>query len=268
MNRAGWVLGFVLGAVVQTAVGADALLDSLPAGTNLVHDCVGVFSAAQKADLESFLRSVEGATTAEIAVVVVPTIRDTDIDTAAGKLFSLWGIGKKDKDNGLLLLAAIEDRKIRIEVGYGLEGALPDARTGRILDEQVIPRFKEQKFAEGLIAGAVVLAGVVAQESKTEVALPASMHAYTALATGAGADGESATGAPAAPPSVGAALAFFGIFGGFIAFLMVGKKKGWIKPSSSSGRPGGTGGLGGGRSSGGGGFGGGRSGGGGASRGW
>jgi uncharacterized protein len=265
MNRAGWLLGLVLGAVAGTAVGSNALVDTLPAGTNLVHDCVGVFSAAQRADLESFLRSTERATTAEIAVVVVPTIGDTDIDTAAEKLFSFWGIGKKDKDNGLLLLAAIEDRKIRIEVGYGLEGALPDAKTGRILDEQVIPRFKEQKFAEGLIAGAVVLAGVVARESNAEIALPASMQTYAALATAAGEEAASGTGATAPPPSVGAALAFFGIFGGVIAFLIVGKKKGWIKPSSSSGR---SGGWSGGRSSGGGGFGGGRSGGGGASRGW
>jgi uncharacterized protein len=265
MNRAGWVLGFVLGAVMQTAAGAEALLESLPAGTNLVHDCVGVFSAAQKDDLESFLRGTERATTAEIAVVVVPTIGDADIDVAAGKLFARWGIGKKDRDNGLLLLAAIEDRKIRIEVGYGLEGALPDARTGRILDAHVIPRFKEQKFAEGLMAGAVALAGVVAQESKAEIALPASMQAYAAPATAAGADGETGAGTAAEPPGVGAALAFFGIFGGFIALLIVGKKKGWIKPSSSSGR---RGGFSGGRSSGGGGFGGGRSGGGGASRGW
>ena len=75
------------------------------------------------------------------------------MEEAAVKLFELWGIGKKNKDNGLLLLWSTGDRRVRIEVGYGLEGALPDGKVGAILDTYVIPKFKAGDFDQGLIDG-------------------------------------------------------------------------------------------------------------------
>jgi len=240
---------FLLIMATMVSEGSDALLARLAPGTNLVYDFAGVFQPAQKAELENFLSGVEQKTTAEIAVVALRSLEGGEINDFANRLFAKWGIGKKDKDNGLLLLAAIEDRKVRIEVGYGLEGALPDAKTGRILDEYVIPEFKQQKYAEGLIAGAVALAGDVAREAGVELEVPMEMQ-------------PQATGQN---PVVG--LLVFGIFAGLIALLVVAAKKGWIKSTGSSAgsRSGGrfSGGSGGGSS-----FGGGSSGGGGASRGW
>jgi uncharacterized protein len=240
---------FLLIMATMVSEGSDALLARLAPGTNLVYDFAGVFQPAQKAELENILRGVEQKTTAEIAVVALRSLEGGEINDFANRLFAKWGIGKKDKDNGLLLLAAIEDRKVRIEVGYGLEGALPDAKTGRMLDEYVIPEFKQQKYAEGLIAGAVALAGDVAREAGVELEVPTEMQ-------------PQATGQN---PVVG--LLVFGIFAGLIALLVVAAKKGWIKSTGSStgSRSGGRfgGGSGGGSS-----FGGGSSGGGGASRGW
>lgn len=268
MIRTGWMLGLVIGVAAEAAIGSDALLAKLAAGTNLVHDPAGVFSAGQKSDLESFLREAERSTSAEIAVVALASLEGGDIDDFATRLFAQWGIGKKSRDNGLLLLAAIEDRKIRIEVGYGLEGVLPDARTGRILDEHVIPEFKEQRYAEGLIAGAVVLAHVVAHDAGVEIALPASMNGYGAVASAATGEGGATGGESVEAPGAGEALGFFAIVGGLIAFLIVASKKGWIKSTSTPGGSGRSSGSGRGSGSGGSGFGGGRSGGGGASRGW
>jgi uncharacterized protein len=268
MIRRGWVLGLVLGAAAEAAIGPDALLAKLAAGTNLVHDHAGVFSASQKSDLESFLREAERSTSAEIAVVALASLDGGDVDDFAARLFARWGIGKKSRDNGLLLLAAIEDRKVRIEVGYGLEGVLPDARTGRILDEHVIPEFKEQRYAEGLIAGAVVLAHIAAHDAGVDIALPASMNGYGAIASAATGSGPGGGGESVDAPGAGAALGFFAIVGGLIAFLIVASKKGWIKSTPSSGGSGGSSGSRSGSRSGGSGFGGGRSGGGGASRGW
>ena len=86
------------------------------------------------------------------------------IEEAAVQLFSLWGIGKKSKDNGLLLLWSTGDRRVRVEVGYGLEGVLPDGKTGAILDTYVIPKFKSGQFDEGVLAGVAALLSVARNE--------------------------------------------------------------------------------------------------------
>ena len=106
----------------------------------------------------------------EMALVVVRSLDGLSIEEAAAKLFKLWGIGKKDRDNGLLFLWSTGDRKVRVEVGYGLEGILPDGKVGAILDAYVIPRFKAGEFDAGIIAG---VDAVVAAARSEDVALPA-----------------------------------------------------------------------------------------------
>jgi uncharacterized protein len=130
-----------------------------------VSDWAGVFTPEQKTALEERLGGIPegqrrgaGGGGAEIA----EGRRDRDF---AVKLFEQWGIGEKGKDNGVLLLAAIEDRKLRIEVGYGFEGVLTDAATGRIMDEHILPRFKEGNYAQGLSDGADVLLKVMGGEA-------------------------------------------------------------------------------------------------------
>lgn len=156
------ILGLSLGCAFgqEGRIESDSFRESLkPQG--YVSDWAGVFSTEQKADLESRIGAVKQTNGAELAVVVVKSLQGGEIDDFAAKLFAQWGIGQKGKDNGVLLLAAMEDRKMRIEVGYGLEGVLTDAKTGRIQDEYIIPRFKEGNYAQGLLAGADVLLKII-----------------------------------------------------------------------------------------------------------
>jgi len=92
-------------------------------------------------------------TGAQIVVFTIDSLNNVDINLYAVKLFEKWGIGSKEYDNGLLMLIVPEDRQIWIEVGYGLEGALPDSKVGNIIEDSIIPYFKEERFTEGVISG-------------------------------------------------------------------------------------------------------------------
>jgi len=104
-----------------------------------------------------------------MAVVVIRSLDGVSVEETAVKLFELWKIGKKDKDNGLLLLWSTGDRRVRVEVGYGLEGVLPDGKVGRILDTYVMPKFRAGEFDDGLMAGVDALLRAAREEP---VALP------------------------------------------------------------------------------------------------
>lgn len=125
------------------------------------------------ARLNSTIGEFERTTGAEMAVVVIKSLDGVSVEEAAVKLFELWGIGKKGKDNGLLLLWSTGDRRVRVEVGYGLEGTLPDILVGRILDTYVIPKFKAGDFDQGLIDGVDALVRA-ARAEQIELVSPAS----------------------------------------------------------------------------------------------
>ncbi len=118
-----------------------------------VTDMAGGLRADTVAKLNAMLGDLHATTGAEMAVVVVTSLDGQSVEEYAVKLFQLWGIGKAAQDNGLLLLWSTSDRRVRLEVGYGLEGTLPDGRAGAILDTYVIPRFKAGQFNEGVLAG-------------------------------------------------------------------------------------------------------------------
>ncbi len=140
--------------------------------TGYVNDFAGVLSVADKADLETQLTALHKDTSAEIAVVIVPTVgTDETIETYAVKLFEEWGIGQKGKDNGALILVAKDDREMRIEVGYGLEGIIPDATAFAIVDKILTPAFKAGDFAGGLKQAVTVMGQAIAGDPS---ALPAA----------------------------------------------------------------------------------------------
>ena len=121
--------------------------------TGFVNDFAQVLSGSTKAELESELTQFEKSTSNEIAVAIVPSLDGDYVENYAVKLFEEWGIGKKNTDNGVLLLLAIEDRKMRIEVGYGLEGALPDSVAQSILDNEMTPLLKAGNYDGAVTAG-------------------------------------------------------------------------------------------------------------------
>ena len=122
--------------------------------TGFVNDFAKVLSVQEKQDIEAKLISLNRELSVEIAAVTIPALGDETIETYAVKLFQEWGIGGKEKDTGLLILVAPNDRQVRIEVGYGLEGAVTDIQSGNIIRTVMTPAFKEGKYGAG-ISGAV-----------------------------------------------------------------------------------------------------------------
>lgn len=163
-----------LATVVTIAIAAAEPLGSIPnprtRDSTWVTDMPRALDAATVAQLNAMIGELERNTSAELAVVVVSSLDGQSVEEFAEKLFKMWGIGKAGKDNGLLLLWSTGDRKVRIEVGYGLEGTIPDGKAGAILDAYVIPKFKAGQFDEGLIAGVAALAMALGNQP---VALPA-----------------------------------------------------------------------------------------------
>jgi uncharacterized protein len=133
--------------------GLQANAQEIPPRPNpprLVNDMAGVLLRQEADALESRLVAYNDSTSTQIAIVTIKTTGDYDISEVALKILRNWGIGSKEKSNGLLILAAIDDHKIRIETGYGLEGAVPDAIANRIIDQLIIPNFREGHYYQGL----------------------------------------------------------------------------------------------------------------------
>ncbi len=120
--------------------------------TGYVNDFAHVLSADTVQSLDAELSQFEASTSNQVAVVTVPDMNGDYIENYAVKLFADWGIGQKDKDNGILLLLSIKEHKIRIEVGYGLEGALPDSVAQSIIDNDLTPNLKAGNYDAGVSA--------------------------------------------------------------------------------------------------------------------
>jgi uncharacterized protein len=126
------------------------LAQDFPSPVGYVNDFAGMLSGDFKEKLEKDLGDFEDETTAEIAVVTIETLGDYSIEEYSVRLFEQWQIGKKEKDNGLLLLISQEDRKMRIEVGYGLEPVVTDGRAGKIIREEMRPNFRNENYDRGV----------------------------------------------------------------------------------------------------------------------
>ncbi|MCM8829887.1 MAG: TPM domain-containing protein [Candidatus Omnitrophica bacterium] len=122
--------------------------------TGFVNDFAGLLTQEERDSLETSLRELEKQTTVEIAVVIVEGLEGRNLEGYANEIFNTWGIGKKGKDNGVLIFIAIKERKIRIEVGYGMEHILTDGRCGEIIRNIISPKFKENNYYDGL-SGAI-----------------------------------------------------------------------------------------------------------------
>ncbi len=124
-----------------------------PTSEFYVNDYANVLSKETEEEIVDYSKSLYEKTSAQIVVVTVDTVGDSDIESYATDLFRSFGIGDKDKNNGLLILLAVNDRKSRIEVGYGLEEVLNDSKTGRFQDNYMIPYYKEDDWDKGILNG-------------------------------------------------------------------------------------------------------------------
>ncbi len=149
------------------------LLAAFPRPDGYVNDFASVLAEADEAYLEGFLRTLEGETSAEIAVATVSSLEGMTIEEYSNRLFIEWGIGKKQRDNGVLLLVAPHDRTVRIEVGYGLEAILPDGLAGEIIRTEIVPEFKAGNVPRGIGRGLNRIAQIVRRDPAA-IALGAS----------------------------------------------------------------------------------------------
>lgn len=311
-RRAGWALPLLLACLLVAAAQAAAPasgLQPIPPLTARVTDLTGTLTAEQQSALEQKLAAFEAAKGSQLAVLIVPTTHPEEIEQYSIRVVDQWKLGRgtvggKKVDDGALLLVAKNDHRVRIEVGYGLEGVLTDAMSYRIISETISPAFREGNFYAGIDGGLDQMMKLVSGEP-----LPPPEHAWQS--------GEHRTGTSVLPELLfavligsvvlraifgrtvgsiltglgagglvwiaGYALALAGLaaIGGFLITLLMGLARagsGWSSSPRSGGFGGGWGGFGGGYRGGGfggggfggGGFGGGGGGfgGGGASGGW
>lgn len=127
----------------------DAELPARPSPPHLVNDLAGVIAPLDEEELEQKLLQYEQTSSTQIAVVTVRSIGDYDVAQYGTELFKKWGIGQKGKDNGVLILASVDDRKVNITTGRGLEGALPDITAGKIIRNEIVPEFRAEEGSGG-----------------------------------------------------------------------------------------------------------------------
>ncbi len=162
-NRSTFFVTGVLSIVL--AVFATAAGEHYPERRGLVNDFAGVLSDGAVLRAETLSRELLQKTGATVAVAVVPHLQGLSVEEYSTRLFERWGIGKKGEDRGVLFIVSVGDRRMRIEVGYGLEGILPDGRTGALLDEHVVPYLSQDNWDYGVLAGMAAIIQVVADDA-------------------------------------------------------------------------------------------------------
>ena len=138
----------------------------IPPLSSRVTDAAGILGADGKQSLEAKLTAFEQATGGQLAVLIVKTAEPETIDQYGIRVGEAWKVGKKGADTGAILVIAMKEKKLRIEVGYGWEGALPDVEAKRIISETITPFFKKSQFAQGIEAGIDKIQLAVSKENK------------------------------------------------------------------------------------------------------
>ncbi len=143
----------------------------VPPLTGPVVDQVGLLGRENQLTLQNVIRDLYQTTGAQLQVLIVSSLGDEEIEPVATKVFDVWKIGKEKVDNGVLFLIAPKERKLRIEVGRGFEGVLPDIYAKRIISDIVIPYFKNKEFSKGIEAGVTAISSYIKKEPIPEYVL-------------------------------------------------------------------------------------------------
>ncbi len=249
------IYGFSLSLVLIVGSFAQNLPErTVPA--QAVNDFAQVIPASFKNQIESICNEVWQKTNTAIVVVTIETLGGQNLEEYVNRLYEAWGIGKRGEDKGVLIFNAIEDRKIRIETGYGVEGILPDGKVGQIIDDYMIPQLREGNYGQAYLNAVIIIAQIIAADAGVE--LTGEVNSLSPVSDDA--------------PEQRIGGIFTILFIIFLILVTRGRILPWLIIGSMSGGRGsrddwgGFGGRGGGFGGGFGGFGGGMSGGGGASR--
>ncbi len=171
VSRARWAL--LVPLLLIFALPALAAAPKFPALTGRVVDVAGILSASTQSELTALLAAHERLTGQQVVVVTLPSLQGYTIEDYGYQLGRYWGIGQKDKNTGALLIVAPKEHKVRIEVGYGLEGTLTDAASRTIIESDILPSFKRGDFDAGILAGTKSILSVLGGNSP-ETGEPAS----------------------------------------------------------------------------------------------
>lgn len=155
-------------------VSAATLAAPFPALTGRVVDEAGILSPQVEAELSAQLAAHEQSTSNQVVVVTLKSLQGYDTADYANRLFRLWGLGQKDRNNGVLLIVAPTERKLRIEVGYGLEGALTDAESFSIIEREIKPPFRQGNYEQGIRAGVAAIIAAIDGEYQATPPITAS----------------------------------------------------------------------------------------------
>lgn len=149
-------------AVATALFSTSVFATSVPALTGRVVDNANIISSRDKKEITAYLAALEQTTGVQAAVLTIKTLNGESLEDYSMKVCETWKLGQKGKDNGVLLLVSLEERKIRIEVGYGLEGDLTDTKCGLIIRKVIIPQFRNGDYSEGILRGVKNISGIVA----------------------------------------------------------------------------------------------------------
>jgi uncharacterized protein len=142
---------------------------AFPKPRGAVNDFAGVISPGAEARMEGLAAEILQKTGASVVVGTFATLDGNDPDQFSNELYEAWGIGKKGADKGVLIMLAVQERRVRIETGFGVEGILPDGLVGSILDRYVVPLLKQDRFEEGLFNAMAATGQVIAKDAGTEL---------------------------------------------------------------------------------------------------
>ena len=167
--RAAFFAAIVLAALLAAAPSHSQDFVAVPELRGPVNDAAGVLSAPQARAIEGLARELEQKTGAEMVVLTLPSTAPETVFDYGMRVADAWNLGKRGKDDGLLFVIAVEDRKLHIFTGYGLEGVLPDGRVGEIRDRYMLSFFREGSYANGIYAGMRAAAEIIAADAGVEL---------------------------------------------------------------------------------------------------
>ena len=245
MRKLAWLGLVVMAGLAVSRPAVGETVAKMPAPTGYVDDYAGVYTAAMKMQMEALCRELHDKTKAQVFVVTVHSLGGESVEAFANTLFHNWKIGEKKTDRGAMLLFAIDDHKYRIEVGYGLEGILNDAKVGDI-GRAFVPELKAENYAGAAQMGLQSVVQVIADDAKVQ------LDGLKAQESVAGGDDQKAVAAvpdePASSESTTGKILLFLLPFGFLAMFvgMVwatirrGLKHGWTRGSDSGWSGGGS----------------------------
>ena len=157
----GALRGVVAASLISWAALASAAEPTLPALSGRVVDSAQILSPAAESQLSGLLAAHERETSNQVVVATLASLQGYEIEDFSVRLFRAWRLGHQDRNNGVLLLVAPNERRVRIEVGYGLEGALPDATAHSIIQTEILPRFRAGDIEDGIARGTRAILGAL-----------------------------------------------------------------------------------------------------------